>query len=182
MNYGYINGRVKYMSSSDDCRVQYPEAEWVCQEIHDRREETQQRIVLRLEYRAVEKDEDQDHGAGQDRIEDQPDILQVGNKLFVQELFRPFPGIGEKFADQQSIGDQREVEADQGSSDKFRGRLHEVGENAAASKPLFQLTRHDPVSRHLRLSPSLVTTDNHSMEEIHVPDKGCDECGGRFVV
>lgn len=47
MNYGYVNGRVKYMSSSDDCRAQYPEAEWVCQEIHDQRDALRDKAEMR---------------------------------------------------------------------------------------------------------------------------------------
>lgn len=39
MIYGYVNGRCKVSSTTDEARKEYPEIEeWVCEEIHDQRE------------------------------------------------------------------------------------------------------------------------------------------------
>ena len=39
MIYGYVNGRCKVSSTTDEARKEYPEVEeWVCEEIHDQRE------------------------------------------------------------------------------------------------------------------------------------------------
>ena len=39
MIYGYVDGRCKVSSTTDEARKEYPEIEeWVCEEIHDQRE------------------------------------------------------------------------------------------------------------------------------------------------
>ena len=39
MIYGYVNGRCKVSSTTDEAHKEYPEIEeWVCEEIHDQRE------------------------------------------------------------------------------------------------------------------------------------------------